>query len=244
MRKSGGIITYPQSPTSTAMPKSRGRKKKKTTKPWLEQEMWKAMEGQLEAFRKKFGRDPGPSDPILFDPDADQPTPISSVRLEAEMLDAMRKAGTPPQIVYAYRKTGLLVMEDSPASPGDRQAWEAAIEEYFAIEAAQANTDKPDPNEWKTEIPEVLASGFSRHDLEKVDEILQAVAQIEGREPIKVIVRIELAAAFLATACKIAFESAEAIGAPSEGPNLYAKTEELVVRRAREIYAQGSAGSE
>ena len=113
------------------------------------------------------------------------------------MLDAMRKTGATPQIIYAYRKTGLLLMEDSPASPRDRQAWEAAIEESFAIEAAQANTDKPDPNEWKTEIPELLASGFSKNDLEKVDEILQAVAQIEGREPIKVIARIELAAAFL-----------------------------------------------
>jgi hypothetical protein len=113
------------------------------------------------------------------------------------MLDAMRKAGAPPQIVYAYRKTGLLLMEDSPAPPRDRQAWEAAIKEYFAIEAAQANADKPDPNERKTEIPELLVSGFNKRDLEKVDEILQAVAQVESREPIKVIARIELAAAFL-----------------------------------------------
>ena len=69
------------------------------------------------------------------------------------------------------------------------------------------------------------------------------MAQIEGREPIKVIVRIELAAAFLQMACRCAFESAEAIGSPGEGPNFFAKTEELVVRRAREIYAQGSAGN-
>ena len=71
---------------------------------WLRQEARKAMEGQREAFRKKFGRDPGPDDPIIFDPDADQPTPISSLRIEAEMLEAMRKAGTPPPIIYAYRE--------------------------------------------------------------------------------------------------------------------------------------------
>jgi hypothetical protein len=59
--------------------------------------------------------------------------------------------------------------------------------------------DKPDPAEWKTEIPELLVSPFTKQDLEKVDEIiLHAVAQIESREPIKVVTRIELAAAFLA----------------------------------------------
>jgi hypothetical protein len=63
---------------------------------------------QREAFRKKFGRDPGPSDPVFFDPDADQPTPISWVHLEAQRLEAMRKSGAPPQFVYAYQKTGLL----------------------------------------------------------------------------------------------------------------------------------------
>jgi hypothetical protein len=199
---------------------------------------------QLELFREKFGRDAGPDDPVFFDPDADQPTPISSVRLEAETLESMRKAGTPPQIIYAYRKTGLLLIEDSPASPRDRHAWEAAIKQFFLIEAAQAQTDRPDPSDWKTEIPELLVAGFNRQDLKKVNEILHAVVQIESREPIKVVTRIELAAAFLAMACECAYEGAEATGSQGEGPNVYAKTEEIVMRRAREIYAQGSAGSD
>jgi hypothetical protein len=29
------------------------------------------MQQQLQAFREKFGREPGPEDPIFFDPDAD-----------------------------------------------------------------------------------------------------------------------------------------------------------------------------
>jgi ribosomal protein L18 len=32
-----------------------------------------AMEHQADRFRKKFGRDPGPEDPIFFDPAADEP---------------------------------------------------------------------------------------------------------------------------------------------------------------------------
>jgi hypothetical protein len=77
-----------------------------------------------------------------------------------------------------------------------------------------------------------------------VDEIPHAVAQIESREPIKVVTRMELAAAFLAMACECAYEGAEATGSQGEGPNVYAKTEEIVMRRPCEIYLQGSAGSD
>jgi putative PIN family toxin of toxin-antitoxin system len=35
-----------------------------------------ALESQMERFREKFGRDPGPDDPIFFDPDADSPRPL------------------------------------------------------------------------------------------------------------------------------------------------------------------------
>jgi hypothetical protein len=40
-------------------------------------EVARAMKKQLKAFRKKFHRDPGPNDPIFFDPDADSPQPLS-----------------------------------------------------------------------------------------------------------------------------------------------------------------------
>jgi hypothetical protein len=47
----------------------------------------------------------------------------------------MRKAGTPPQIVYAYRKTGLLLAEGlTPAHLPEWKEWNAAIEEYFELE--------------------------------------------------------------------------------------------------------------
>jgi hypothetical protein len=49
------------------------------------------------------------------------------------------------------------------------------------------------------------------------------------------------AAAALATACEHAFESAHATGSPEQAENLYDKAEELVIRRARELYAQGPA---
>jgi hypothetical protein len=228
------------------MPKSRRRKRtKSTTILNIPPPAMEVLRSQREAFRKKFGRDMQSGDPVFFDPDADEPTPMSSVGMEAEVLDAMRKAGLPPAFAYAYKKTGLLGFGDTSAWPADRlKEWNDAVKEYDLIEQASKGVDRPDPSDWKTEIPELLVAGFDRQDLEKVDEILQAVAQIESREPIKVVARIELAAAFLAMACECAYEGAEATGSPGEGPNVYAKTEEIVLRRAREIYAQGSAGSD
>jgi hypothetical protein len=75
---------------------------------------------QREAFCKKFRRDFGPGDPIFFDPDADEPTPMSAVWVEAEVLGAMRKAGLPEAFAYAYKKTGLLGFGETSAWPADR----------------------------------------------------------------------------------------------------------------------------
>lgn len=93
----------------------------------------KALEEQRAAFKAKFGREPGPNDPILFDPDADEPRPLDAGKLHAEMLAAMRAAGTPPEFVYAYEKTGLIITADTAKnfSRRDREEYQAAIREYF-----------------------------------------------------------------------------------------------------------------
>jgi len=228
------------------MPKSRHRKKRTASLPAgvvkMTPEMHAMLLARREAFRKKFGRDPGPGDPVFFDPDADQPTKFSAVRIRAKMLEAMRKAGTPPHIIYAYEKTDLLLTKDSPASPSDRKAWNDAIDDYFAIEAAKKNNpDRPDPKDWKTEIPELLTSPFSRQDLAKVVACVRAIGPFE--KGLSVVARIELAAAFMATACEHAFDTAKDIKGVTDGADRSAIAEDLVVRRAWEIYAQGSAGS-
>jgi hypothetical protein len=50
---------------------------------------------QRKAFIDKFGREPGPNDPVFFDPDKDVPTPIDPTRMSAD-LEKARKAGTDP----------------------------------------------------------------------------------------------------------------------------------------------------
>ena len=92
---------------------------------------------------------------------------------------------------------------------------------------------------WNTEIPELLVIDFSEEDFAHVRACLKALAPVEGSRPMKLAARIELAAAVMATACEHAFESAHATGTPERAEYLYDKAEELVLRRARELYAQG-----
>jgi HEPN domain-containing protein len=40
------------------------------------------LRAQRENFREKFGRDPGPEDPVFFDPEADEPRPLSQEKID------------------------------------------------------------------------------------------------------------------------------------------------------------------
>src|SRR5215831_20461518 len=218
------------------MPKSRGRnnrKGKRVTKEFINRRTRKIIEAQLERFRAKFGRDWGPDDPVFFDPDAAEPVPMSAVKIEAEVVEVMRKTGTPPQIIYAYKRTGgLLLTEDMREHwPLDRvKEWDDAINEYFAIEEASKQPDRPSTKEWNTAIPELLASPFTRQDLAKVHACLRAVEPIEA-QGMTLITRIELAAIFLASTLSHRYTSGDEVGEGANGPEVFALAEQLVVRR-------------
>lgn len=98
------------------------------------------VEDQFRRFREKFGRDPGPDDPVFFDPDCDQPTPLTLERLMPAAVAAMERAGTPAEVIYAYVKTdGLLIPEEDRHlwSQEELALWDAAIEGYFSGEDLQ-----------------------------------------------------------------------------------------------------------
>jgi hypothetical protein len=100
----------------------------------LDPESMDMMQQQLQAFREKFGREPGPDDPLFFDPDADTPQPFRLEKFLEESTEAMVAAGIRPEIIYAHRKTGgLIVTEENQEklSAEDIAEWEAAIDEYF-----------------------------------------------------------------------------------------------------------------
>jgi hypothetical protein len=94
------------------------------------------MRGQLKDFRKKFGRDALPGEPVFFDPDKDEPTELTEERVRDDMMAVM--SGGPPHLAYAYAKTGLMLMEgmEEYYDPDDVAEYKAAIDEYFRLEAA------------------------------------------------------------------------------------------------------------
>ncbi len=87
---------------------------------------------QRERFTQKFGREMGPDDPVFFDPDADTPQPLDLERHEKDLADAMAAAGIHPRLIYASRKTGLLVTEENlDKLPAEAlEEWNAALDEY------------------------------------------------------------------------------------------------------------------
>ena len=90
---------------------------------------------QEQLFKEKFGREPGPGDPVFFDPDADTPQKINEEYVDKAIIEAMVKAGMDPSYIYAYKKTGLLVTTDNwdKLSPEDQAEWKAAISESEKI---------------------------------------------------------------------------------------------------------------
>ena len=91
-----------------------------------------AIERQLEAFRRKFGRDPNDNDPILFDPDADEPAPLSDEKYERMMIEAMAEVGISQATIFAFKRTGRIVtaMNKHLLTAEELREWNDAIEEY------------------------------------------------------------------------------------------------------------------
>jgi hypothetical protein len=102
----------------------------------LPPEVGSLLDQMNEMFKAKFGREPGPDDPLFWDPDADTPQPLLTPENESDftkmMTDAMLQAGVSDAFVYAYRKTGLLVTAANKHSIPDRdlEEWGAAVQEF------------------------------------------------------------------------------------------------------------------
>jgi hypothetical protein len=94
-----------------------------------------AIAKQKQLFREKFGREPGPEDPLFFDPDASTPQFPSDDSQEKTwkiLLQAAAESGMPPAIVYAMNKTGRIVTEDNSQflTDAELQEWNDAVDEY------------------------------------------------------------------------------------------------------------------
>lgn len=101
----------------------------------MDPELAEAMEQMRLAFIERFGREPGPEDPVFFDNDCDIPTPISESVVTDQLTQMMAAANIDPAKIYATRKTGFFPCADNLdlMSESDKQEWNDAVQEYYDL---------------------------------------------------------------------------------------------------------------
>lgn len=97
--------------------------------------MAEGMEGMAAQFREKFGRDPGPEDPLFFNPDADEPEPMTQAQMDAMYADAremMRQVGMDPGFIHAFETFGYMITEENrhTFTAHEVAQWEQTIDAY------------------------------------------------------------------------------------------------------------------
>jgi hypothetical protein len=98
----------------------------------LNKEMIAILDEQRERFKAKFGREPRPEDPILFDENADVPQPMALDEIEREVLEFLTAVTLDPAYIHAYKVTGRSVTEENLhlLTPEEIQEWTDAVNEY------------------------------------------------------------------------------------------------------------------
>jgi hypothetical protein len=94
-----------------------------------------AITEQKRLFREKFGREPGPEDPLFFNPESPVPEFLSIESQEATwraLVQAAGESGMDPAMVYAMNKTGRIVTDQNLRflSDADLREWNDAVGEY------------------------------------------------------------------------------------------------------------------
>ncbi|TDD79049.1 hypothetical protein [Actinomadura rubrisoli] len=94
-----------------------------------------ALRQQQELFRDKFGREMGPSDPVFFDPDADEPVPVDEGKMMAEIRQEAERMPDPQMRAYllAFAECGYMVTEANQHtfSAHEAEAFTDAVERHL-----------------------------------------------------------------------------------------------------------------
>ncbi|WP_169814758.1 hypothetical protein [Nocardia crassostreae] len=104
----------------------------------MDSETREALRELRRLFREKFGRDPNPDDPILFDPDEEIPTPMAETTW-SKMLQSIAENASDPRIssfAFAASEVGYLVTEDNQElfSQSEKDAFYASVEHHRALQ--------------------------------------------------------------------------------------------------------------
>jgi hypothetical protein len=99
-------------------------------------ELAEALAALVRAFEVRFGRPPGPDDPIFFDPDADTPTPIGPERFHDLTGAAAAAGGDPAEIcAVAHHATANGHGTGRETGPGDADPRHAELQREACREA-------------------------------------------------------------------------------------------------------------
>ncbi len=84
------------------------------------------LEEQSEALFRKHGRHPEPEDPVFTEP---------FEIVEHQVVEGMKKVGVHPSLIYAYKRTGLIITESSQhmVPTKDLNDYNDAIDEWYEI---------------------------------------------------------------------------------------------------------------
>lgn len=120
------------------------------------------MEPVVDELRKRFceqfGREPGPEDPLFFDPDVKYPVPLPPQKLNRlweELANTWLLRGEiSAETAYAMKATGMFVREEDLhlLNPKEMQNWSRALDEYrrFAFRVTCEQLDSKNANERNT----------------------------------------------------------------------------------------------
>jgi hypothetical protein len=109
-------------------------RKKRTRRVKISDRLAIMLEAKREAFIEKFGREPGEGDPVFYDLDEDTPVQMSVEKFMAHWVVTAIRAETPTVFIYAFIRTGGLVVSDDTADmipKEDLALWDQATEEYW-----------------------------------------------------------------------------------------------------------------
>ncbi len=110
----------------------------------MNEQMANEMNLQIEKFRAKFGREPGPHDPVFFDPDADEPKPVSEQKIDdiynTLIANGLSKGILRPEMAFAMWATERILTTENAdlVSEEEREEWEDAVEEYLDGESERS----------------------------------------------------------------------------------------------------------
>lgn len=140
-----------------------------------------ALAGQRERFREKFGREIGEDDPLIFDPDADVPTPLTeqarTAALEELALTVAESGVLDPAYIYAWRDVGYIVTEATEHlfSAAEVQAYFDAVSDHMDDDG-----DWDEDDEEESTAAEVLLMAA-----DSLERVVAAILQERTLAPIK-----------------------------------------------------------